>query len=36
MGLSIGAISPAEIAISTLAQVTDVLHAARRTEAKAA
>jgi xanthine dehydrogenase accessory factor len=36
VGLSIGAVSPAEIAISILAQVTDVLHAARRTEAKAA
>lgn len=36
VGLSIGAVSPAEIAISILAQVTDVLHAARRSEAKAA
>ena len=36
VGLSIGAVSPAEIAISILAQITDVLHASRRAEAKAA
>ncbi|MEC7944140.1 MAG: XdhC family protein, partial [Pseudomonadota bacterium] len=33
VGLSIGSVSPAEIAISILAQVTDVLHRKADTEA---